>query len=139
MSTVHIVARAVGEHAIAIVDRALREIGLDTAVIRLPNDEEKAVQALMAMIESEDSHSTQVWLMPALAVELMAIDEDRASAARTVTRFPPRERVLSRVIVTTDRRAVETPTDSRIIHIADLTSRRVSGDELRRFLRETDR
>lgn len=131
MKVVQIIARSTSAEAVDIVERAFHATGLETNLIMLGNTEARNAELLANMVVDEMAYPTQVWLLPAAAVDLMVIDEDRAAAARSTMGFAPKTQFPQRLLVTTDRRASEAPKGTVTFSVDDLQSGRISPNDLR--------
>jgi hypothetical protein len=130
MKIVQIVVRSASAEAVDIVQRAFHATGLETNLITLGDNEARNAELLANMVVDEMAYPTQVWLLPAAAVDLMVIDEDRAAAARSTMGFAPKAQFQQRLLVTTDRRASEAPKGAVVFSVSDLKSGRISPNDL---------
>jgi hypothetical protein len=133
MKTVQIILKSADADAVRIVEQAFREAGLETSLIKLGDDREGNAELLLRMCDDDAAHSMQVWVVPAAAVDLMVIDQDRTTAARTFLGFRPRSDSQKKLLITTDRTTSEAPNGAISFSVADLENGKISPADLRNY------
>lgn len=133
MKIVQIIFKSADAGAVEIVEQAFHQAGLETSLIALGEDQERNSELLLGMCDDDAAHPTQVWLLPAAAVDLMVIDQDGAASARAFIGFKPRSDFQKKLLITTDRTASEPPKGAITFSVADLSNGKISLADLRDY------
>jgi hypothetical protein len=133
MKIVQIIMRSANADEVEIVEQAFHEAGLETNLIRLGEDRDRNARLLVGMCDDDAAHPTEVWLLPAAAVDMMVIDQDRAAAARSFIGFQLKSDFQRKLLITTDQTASEAPNGAITFSVADLQNRKIGLADLRAY------
>lgn len=131
MPLVQIITRSAPTFAVEAVEQVFAAAGLETLLTVLGEGSDRNADLLISALVS-DLHDRRVWIVDPMFVDLLMMDQDRATAARNLAGLPARVGTRNWLLITLEP-ASETPAGCIVVSLDDLRSGKVSPDMLRAY------